>query len=248
MANLKMTRSVTEPYENVYIGNFLYGLGLAIGRQSHGRAVHACVNLLQQGPMDGLLGDVLLEFPGTLRLLEFKRSQNKSTKELDKVGLIRAAISESPALLTVSRAIHWYVESIDDPDAAETRIHVSCYIDLGTKKAPERIHLAQFVDDLAIEALNPSLRINPSLIKQYLKCVGDWNKAGSVSTGGMLVHIDTTGALRYVPLDDIRELLLQHREYCELRMRVPGDQVQERELERTRKDEIGLGHSRGWSR
>lgn len=240
---------VSEPYENVFIGNFLYGLGLAIGTRRQGRDVPACVNLLQQGPMDPLLGDVLLEFTGTLRLLEFKRSKNKSGKEHDKARLLRAALSSVPELVPVSRAVHWYVQSIEEPDAVESQIYVSPYIDFGTGKPAANTLLSEFVQELADDALNPDTpRIETVLLKEYLKCVGDWNNAGSVSTGGMLVHIDTTGTLRYVTLDDIRELLLQHRDYIELRMQSVGERTHERELERTREYERTPRSSRGLSR
>ena len=59
------------PYENIIIGNFLYSLGLAIGRSP--RPVEACINLTQQTPLDQVLGDVMLQFPGAWRLIEFKR-------------------------------------------------------------------------------------------------------------------------------------------------------------------------------
>jgi hypothetical protein len=44
-----------SPYENIVIGNFLFGLGAAIGLNTRGKAQHACVNLLQQTPLDPTL-------------------------------------------------------------------------------------------------------------------------------------------------------------------------------------------------
>ena len=68
-----------SPYENVIIGNFLYALGLAMGRQS--MPVDGCVNLLQQTPADPALGDLMLQFPGVWRLVEFKRGGGDEKKE-----------------------------------------------------------------------------------------------------------------------------------------------------------------------
>ncbi len=65
-------------YENVVIGNFLYGLGVSVGAQLRGHILPASVNLLQQTPEDKALADVLLSFPGTLRLIEFKSADNRS--------------------------------------------------------------------------------------------------------------------------------------------------------------------------
>ena len=50
-----------SPYENVIIGNFIYGLGLVMGKNP--RQIDSCVNLLQQTPLDKVLGDVMLQFP-----------------------------------------------------------------------------------------------------------------------------------------------------------------------------------------
>lgn len=59
-------------YENVVIGNFLYGLGFSIGMSTIGNNQLSIINLLQQTPADKELGDMLLEFPGVVRLIEFK--------------------------------------------------------------------------------------------------------------------------------------------------------------------------------
>lgn len=42
-----------SPYENVIIGNFIYGLGLVMGKNP--RQIDSCVNLLQQTPLDKVL-------------------------------------------------------------------------------------------------------------------------------------------------------------------------------------------------
>lgn len=67
-------------YENIVIGNFLYGLGFAVRARAHstGLVVPSVVNLLQQTPADKELADVLLEFPGVVRLIEFKQLNKKS--------------------------------------------------------------------------------------------------------------------------------------------------------------------------
>lgn len=56
-----------SPYENVIIGNFIYGLGLVMGKNP--RQIDSCVNLLQQTPLDKVLGDVMLQFPGAWQLM-----------------------------------------------------------------------------------------------------------------------------------------------------------------------------------
>ncbi len=56
-------KQTVKLYENVVIGNFLYGLGVSVGAQLRGHVLPASVNLLQQTPEDKALADVLLSFP-----------------------------------------------------------------------------------------------------------------------------------------------------------------------------------------
>lgn len=67
-------------YENIVIGNFLYGLGYSVGTKKGGNEVFSVVNLLQQTPADKELGDVLLEFPGVVKLIEFKNKAGSLKK------------------------------------------------------------------------------------------------------------------------------------------------------------------------
>src|SRR5437879_6471440 len=107
-------------YENIVIGNFLFGLGTAMGlrhgvdRQIGGIDSHF-VSLFQQTPLDKSFGDVLLGSKNSriIRLIEFKRAANDSCKEQSKLtALLRALTTPSNnRLQLISRKIHWYVES-----------------------------------------------------------------------------------------------------------------------------------------
>jgi hypothetical protein len=198
---------LVSPYENIVIGNFLYGLGLAIGTRSGASAPKGCINLMQQTPLDQKLGDVMLQFPGMLRLLEFKRSGNASDKENYKLKMLRVVIAKH--LVPVSRAIHWYVESMPSPAAGNVPIRLCCYLELDT--SPTLKTLADFSNEFAQQALDPPKNEpTPELISEYLRCLGDLAKEGTASGGGMLVKISPDGQLSYVVLSDIRQLILQH--------------------------------------
>ncbi len=69
------------------------------------------VNLLQQTPADKELADVLLEFPGVVRLIEFKQLNNKSKKERARYNLLKAAIGNDKETIKLSKSIHWFVET-----------------------------------------------------------------------------------------------------------------------------------------
>ena len=108
-------------YENVVIGNFLYGLGVSVGAQLRGHVLPASVNLLQQTPEDKALADVLLSFPGTLRLIEFKTADNRSGKEAARFRKLSHALESDARLTPLSHRIHWYVETMPEINAGENK-------------------------------------------------------------------------------------------------------------------------------
>lgn len=99
-------------YENITIGNFLFALGYAIRdlQQGSKSAAVGSVNLFQQTPADRLLADVLLNFGGVARLLEFKAEGARLDKELGKHAGLKQVI-EDQGLSEISREVHWYVET-----------------------------------------------------------------------------------------------------------------------------------------
>lgn len=243
----KMKKSVSEadlvsPYENIVIGNFLYGLGLAIGTRSGTSAPRGCINLMQQTPLDQKLGDVMLQFPGMLRLLEFKRNGNASDKENHKLKILRVAIAKHSHLRPVSRAIHWYVESMPSPAAGDVPIRLCCYLELDT--SPTLKTLADFSNEFAQQALDPSKdEPTPELISEYLRCLEDLAKEGTASGGGMLVKISPDGQLSYVALSDIRQLSLQHAHMLEQQRQLAIDIEMQQDAQHRLKRQLtkGLG-------
>jgi hypothetical protein len=97
------------------------------------------VHLLQQTPLDIVLGDVLLTGPRSVALLEFKRAADRRSKERDKLELIEALL-ERPKfqeLRTTSQQIHFYVETGDIPERFKPR--VLPYLDLRTDDRGSRL-------------------------------------------------------------------------------------------------------------
>lgn len=203
-----------EPYENVFIGNFLYGLGLALGAKLRGKLPPSCLSLLQQTPADTILGDVLAEFSGTVLLYEFKRSRGKDAKEHSKARDLRILMNHSPDLEAVSRAVHWYVVSQPATAKTEPQIHLLPYLDIGTDANAACQPLSQYVNELAELIANKDRpRIDRERIKAYLRQVAALSKGDQGAVGGMLVAVDSQGAIRYVVVDDIRDLGLDHSSF-----------------------------------
>jgi len=219
-----------DPYENILIGNFLYSLGLVIGKRTPTTQLAGAINLLQQTPMDGALGDVLIGYPGIIRLIEFKRKSNKSKKEANKHELLIAALKEKSTLRAVSRTVHWYVETAEDPLEWTTRI---CpYIDFDKENQNERSSLKEFTEQLADTALSAVKSEFPEdQITIYLQLVAALSKRDG-SSSGLLVSINGDGTLRYIAIENIRDLSTELRRHQSMAQEASNQIVQLREKSR----------------
>lgn len=182
-----------DPLENVTIGNFLYGLGLSIGSRAGASAPAGCVNLLQQGPMDPPLGDVMLGYPGVFRLIEFKRRSARKTKECVKHTKLAAALSSREDLRVVSREVHWYVETKKGVPV----FHVTAkpYLDMFDSSVPND-GLAEFIAALVEQALCPKPACDLKLLPQYLDAVAVFAGKPGATSSGILITVGTDGGVR----------------------------------------------------
>lgn len=208
-------------YENIIIGNFLYSLGLAMG--SRPVRVPGCINLLQQTPLDRPLGDVLVHYPGALRLIEFKRTTADWAKEKTKFSMLSAAISSSQKLQTVSRVVHWFVES-GVGDTPTLQVSVRPYLDLN-ESPPELMTLEVFAHRVVSDGASESdsgADTDADIVNEYLQAVTTFSKVKDLKASGLLVSVSGDGALRYVVVEN----------FCDLRMTATAL------IERSRKIEI----------
>lgn len=193
-----------DPQENITIGNFLYALGLGIGVRSKDEAPPAAVNLLQQTSYDGCLGDVMLQFPGVTRLIEFKRSGNY-TKERYKHRLLNAGISKLQRHLDTSRSVHWYVET--SPATTGFQFLAKSYLDMFNDK-PLSTSFEDFVDSLVTEALNDHPAVPDKHVHSYIHDVllPYWSNGRNHSATGLLVTVGPKGGVNFAVLEDLADL------------------------------------------
>ncbi|MFM2089288.1 MAG: hypothetical protein RLZZ237_4157 [Pseudomonadota bacterium] len=199
----------TSPYENIVIGNFLYGLGFNVARLSGSSVPPACINLLQQTPLDKKLSDVLVNLGGAVRLLEFKRTSNKSDKEKNKADMLRLVLSDQPHLIPVSKAVHWHILSGLSGIAQDVDVTLSQYIDAAAEA--KVMTLAEFTSITAHKLIcEPEKEPLQSQVGAYLKCIVDMAGASGSSNGGIVVHVSSDGEIRYVAVHDLLDLALEH--------------------------------------
>lgn len=190
-----------DTYENIVIGNFLYGLGLAMGRRPN--RVAGCINLLQQTPLDRPLGDVLVHYPGTLRLLEFKRARAKLSKERAKLRVLEMALADFPELVEVSRWTHWFIRS-ESASAPALDVGVRPYLDFESDSAQE-ISMQTFTEAIVADAFGAT-RFPIEALNDYLHAVATFAGARDLEASGVLVTVDGSGILRYATVENFMDL------------------------------------------
>lgn len=189
-------------YENITIGNFLFSLGYSIRDKQwcSSPSTAGSVNLLQQTPADQLLGDVLLDFCGVVRLLEFKAEGANQKKELGKhAGLKR--IIEDMGLSEVSREVHWYVETNATPDSLA--LLTAPYLDAFPREnLLKNQKLEDLVESTAQAIADRQTSFTGAQISQYLLAIKTVSGKTSSGTGGLLLLAEPGAALKFAPLED----------------------------------------------
>jgi hypothetical protein len=206
-----MASKIRSPYENIIIGNFLYGMGLSLGTRAGANAPPGSINNTQQTPLDCSLADVWFHYPGVSRLLEFKRRGADQTKDLDKRALLELRLNGSAQMLAVSRRIHWFAEIVAD-EVGRVDLVLKPYIDFN-KPESRTLSLSQYIEQLTDAALSPSnLEPQGKDVTAYLQLLNKVTRSGDTSNGGLMVNVDQNGVLQCIPLSDIRDLGITYRE------------------------------------
>lgn len=199
-------------YENVFIGNFVFILGAQIGMALRDQKQHdipMCINLLQQTPVDKLLGDMLADFPGCSFLIEFKREQNNDRKEKRKLDILRNALKRDSELENISRLAHWFIQIKDSKDSLTT--NVVPYLDMEQVNMKiEHKSFEFFIKEIVIEIMKmpngedvKTIGVSSNDMSQYLKLLKKAYGSMGVTTGGIIINLSKNGTLSYAVINDI---------------------------------------------
>ena len=196
-----------DPLDGMVIGQFLFRLGLGLGRRG-GVAPLACSNLLQQFSSGQALHQVAFDSRGVVRLLEFRRSARPSIAEYRKFRVLQAALRRQAALRQLSRRLHWYVEPTlrdDQGDTASTfDFSAGPYLDGPAADGP-RFGLDEMIERIVDEVLDPRAGDDGGLIADYLFAVAQFaGRAGAAS--GLLIVVDASHGIRWAGLGDVSQL------------------------------------------
>ncbi|MGO4382126.1 hypothetical protein AB4Z19_27980 [Pseudoduganella sp. RAF19] len=203
-ANHEGTLATMDIYENIVIGNFLFSLGVAMGRRQDAEGLPISANLLQQTPLDQGCGDVLIRGSRAMRILEFKRAKNDNSKEKAKLLHLTRALSATgnEDLNSISRSVHWYISSMMRD--GELNLRIVPYLDFQESQGDGR-KFQVFIDDLVSEATK-SGSDNSNLYNRYLQLVAMCQGSAKGSSGGVIVSVTNEGKVNYFVVEDLREL------------------------------------------
>lgn len=198
-------------YENVIIGNFLYSLGLNIGLKfDEKNKPLSIINLLQQTPADKSLGDVLLEFPGVVRLIEFKNKKSSLKKEKLRYEQLHMVIKDNENMINISKQIHWYIET--NPNSEYCFNRIVPYLEAFDEFSYSYHTLETYLEEIVDEVLNPNYLITHIELKNYLELIKLCQGGGDIGTGGLIINISEKG-ISYVQISSLMDLRLQHKEF-----------------------------------
>lgn len=228
-------------YENIVIGNFLYGLGFAIAKRTASCDFPSIVNLLQQTPDDAVLGDLLFKAPGLLRIIEFKQRSNTDPKEKVRHANVWVGLTGSPEMTQISRQVHWFVETQPTHDHFLARIVP--YLE-AFPRTDEQHDFAAFIAATADAAVSDQAPSSVDEMNNYLGWLAGLHKSGTVSSGGLVVKLSPDGTLHYVALVSVMELMLSRQSVMQEREQaIVLEKVRtvSREQETERQRERGYG-------
>jgi len=229
-------------YENVVIGNFLYCLGHSIGTAFSTKRQLSVINLLQQTPADKELGDMLLEFPGVVRLIEFKNKANISNKEKERFRRLTVAIGANETMQNISREIHWYVET--EPFQELCLNNINPYLD-AFSSIDSIYTIESFIESITKSVVAQNNKPTSDDYGAYLSLVACCQGSGTVGTGGLVVSVGKDG-IRYLQFTNIMQLRLQHKDYVKQCMNDFFESIMKKSLEKEHAlvKENSLGRSR----
>lgn len=247
-------------YENVVIGNFLYALGFAIGRKTQAGGLMPIVNLLQQTPDDKCLADVFAYYPGAMRIIEFKRSENSDEKEEAKLRILKRAVKHASDVEKISLISHWFVETSVPGEELVSRIVPYLHAYSGV---PTLTSFNTFVTQIADALLKGDAGCSEDMQMGYLDVLALCNsntiaKAGKKSrktdgrpqSSSLILKLSEDGQLAYAQVTSYDELRLRRDElFQHYRMELSAERQEKRELHRLQEYDLepALSRERGIS-
>jgi hypothetical protein len=210
------------PYENVYIGSFIYALGYLSGKKNS-RSGDASAHLIQQTPDDKKWGDLVNRWQGRYFLLEFKREAEGCLQERKKKYCKKGKCNKHCK-------IHFstYFTAISDSNNTElkTIADKAHFIGFGTRlingrtirffpysDIPDDVQSLSEIEtvplnDFCNNIVDGKLGVDHISFSEYLSFLANCVKENATGSTGFIVNIDNKGNVNLVDVNDINGIAI----------------------------------------
>ncbi|HIF6137251.1 TPA: hypothetical protein ACX3IP_004716, partial [Vibrio parahaemolyticus] len=210
--------AVKEPYENIYIGNFIYTLGYLSGIHN-ASSEEAGVHLIQQTPDDKKWSDLLTRWKGKYFFFEFKREEKGCQQELKKKYCKKTCKDNCEDHRST------YFSKINDEKYADMkgisdRSHFLGYgVRISEARTIKFIPYSSVSDsdkqskedvlplsDLCKKIINSDIGVNEREFYKYLNFLSKCVDESAEGASGFVVNIDQNGNVHLVDIKDTKIL------------------------------------------
>lgn len=211
-------------YENIYIGKFIFLLGVVSERQrlSSSEESNISIDLYQQTPADPKIGDFFSSLNGRNLIIEFKKDDESiDDKEMEKQSSLLDSLTKKndPELLKLSYYSHFLGIGVND-GGNKADIKIQSY--LPYKDFEHTLFsMLEFIDDYCQgeevkfltkedRAIQSNIGCNSDRFSEYLELLASLYKSGrSTSTGGLIVNISEDGRINCISVPDVQNLVIK---------------------------------------
>lgn len=197
-----------QPYENIYLGNFILTLGYLAGK--HGLELNqTALQLLQQTPDDRTVGDLFANWGGKNFIFEFKRNELQVKSEFTKHQrtelLVALRHPEAENLLTLSRRCHFMCFPTRSTLSFMPYVMIR---EAASQDEQERVDISRFCSSLLNQT--PNLGVPYELFSKYLDVLARFTDDDSSDGGGggtgAIMNISERGEISVIEVDNLRVL------------------------------------------
>ncbi|MAC84020.1 MAG: hypothetical protein CL624_07775 [Arcobacter sp.] len=210
-----MKKNKVKIYENVFIGSFIYNLGLLVGYKNEGN--NSSINLFQQSPVDPVLSDLVTSINYKFLVLEFKREE-KDKKEIVKAKELENFINSikdtetKEKIIEISKQCHFMaVGEVKENKEAIVRVYKYYDYMIENNEVEVKDYLNRYIDS------DDEIGENKDNFSEYTKILQEIYKTNrNISTSGLIMTRDKKdekgeegyGPARFIPTDDIESLII----------------------------------------
>lgn len=202
---------MSQPYENIYLGNFILTLGYIAGKNGL-PLIRTALQQLQQTPADTSIGDLFANWGGKNFIFEFKRTEQQVRSEFVKpqrAKLLKAiSFPELELLRTISERCHFMCFPIRSSTSTLSFMPYALIQNCSAQNPEHCIDLSKFCALLLDSSINIGVPYKgiAAYLELLVKMLGDNPPPSSGGGPCVIMNISDAGDISMVEASDLRVL------------------------------------------